>query len=291
MALSARALGAERMYLHPPDPDLTERIHALTHRWGGDFEVEGIDDWRRLLREFDGTVVHLTMYGLPLERIAPRIRSQPRLLLVVGGAKVPFELYERARYNVAVGAQPHSEVAALALTLDRLIGPVSRRQFTGGTVRIRPSARGKRVVEKEAPPSIDPEPIGGPIPGSTLPVVARAPGKCILFGEHGVVRGTPELLFALDLETQVVIQAAARTELNGDPDAATAPGYFRTAFEEMWALGPPLGVRTTSRVPRRSGLGSSAAFVAALAAGLGSASGGIDRPTLARRSFAIEQRT
>ncbi|EQD33364.1 tRNA 2'-O-methylase [mine drainage metagenome] len=152
MALSARALGAERMYLHPPDPDLTERIHALTHRWGGDFEVEGIDDWRRLLREFDGTVVHLTMYGLPLERIAPRIRSQPRLLLVVGGAKVPFELYERARYNVAVGAQPHSEVAALALTLDRLIGPVSRRQFTGGTVRIRPSARGKRVVEKEAPP-------------------------------------------------------------------------------------------------------------------------------------------
>ncbi|MHB1435418.1 MAG: mevalonate kinase family protein [Thermoplasmata archaeon] len=134
----------------------------------------------------------------------------------------------------------------------------------------------------------DPEP--GPVPGSNLPVTARAPGKCILFGEHGVVRGTPELLFALDLETQVVLQPAERTQLNGDRDAATAPGYFRTALEEMWPLGRPLAVHTTSRVPRGSGLGSSAAFVAALAAGLGAATGGIDRPTLARRSFAIEQR-
>ncbi len=133
----------------------------------------------------------------------------------------------------------------------------------------------------------DPEP--APVPATPLPVTARAPGKCILFGEHGVVRGTPELLFALDLETQVVVQAAEHTQLNGHGDAATAPGYFRTALEEMWALGRPLAVRTTSRVPRRSGLGSSAAFVAALAAGLGAATGGIDRPTLARRSFGIEQ--
>jgi len=130
----------------------------------------------------------------------------------------------------------------------------------------------------------------GPVPGGNLPITTRAPGKCILFGEHGVVRGTPELLFALDLETQVVLQAGERTQLNGDAGAAASPGYFRTALEEMWALGPPLSVRTTSRVPRGSGLGSSAAFVAALAAGLGSATGGIDRSTLARRSFAIEQR-
>ncbi len=135
------------------------------------------------------------------------------------------------------------------------------------------------------------DPEAGPVPGSKLPITTRAPGKCILFGEHGVVRGTPELLFALDLETQVVLKAGERTQLNGDVEAATSPGYFGTALEEMWALGPPVAVRTTSRVPRGSGLGSSAAFVAALAAGLGSATGGIDRPTLARRSFAIEQRT
>ncbi len=140
------------MYLHPPDPDLADRIRSVARRWGGNFEVEGIDDWRRLLREFAGTVVHLTMYGLPLERVAHRIRDAPRVLLVIGGAKVPFELYERADYNVAVGAQPHSEVAALALTLDRLVGPIPARRFAGGTVRIRPSPRGKRVVEKEALP-------------------------------------------------------------------------------------------------------------------------------------------
>jgi mevalonate kinase len=130
-----------------------------------------------------------------------------------------------------------------------------------------------------------------PLLPASLPVTARAPGKCIVFGEHGVVRGTPELLFALDLATQVVIQSADRTQLNGDPRVAQSAGYFRTALEDGWALGPPISVRSTSRVPRASGLGSSAAFVTALTAGLGAATGGIDRAALARRSFAIEQRT
>ncbi len=150
-ALAARALGADRMYLHPPDPDLAERIRSVTRRWGGTFEVVGTDDWRTLLRQFDGTVVHLTMYGVPLDRVAPRIRPSARVLLVIGGAKVPFEIYERADYNVAVGAQPHSEVAAVALALDRLVGPVPAGRFSGGSVRIRPSARGKRVVEMGTP--------------------------------------------------------------------------------------------------------------------------------------------
>ena len=150
-ALAARALGADRMYLHPPDPDLAERIRSVTRRWGGTFEVVGTDDWRTLLRQFDGTVVHLTMYGVPLDRVVPRIRPSARVLLVIGGAKVPFEIYERADYNVAVGAQPHSEVAAVALALHRLVGPVPAGRFSGGSVRIRPSARGKRVVEAGTP--------------------------------------------------------------------------------------------------------------------------------------------
>ena len=42
------------------------------------------------------------------------------LLVVVGAEKVPREIYELADYNVGVGSQPHSEISALAILLDRI---------------------------------------------------------------------------------------------------------------------------------------------------------------------------
>ena len=133
------------MYLHPPDPQIAERLSAVGRRWGGEFEVVGVDDWRRTLREFDGLVVHLTMYGLPIERVAPRLARAARLLVVVGGAKVPPALYELAGVNVAVGNQPHSEVGAAAVFLDRVRGGVRPTDFAGAERTIVPRARGKLV--------------------------------------------------------------------------------------------------------------------------------------------------
>jgi mevalonate kinase len=127
------------------------------------------------------------------------------------------------------------------------------------------------------------------VPAHPLPVAARAPGKCIVFGEHGVVHGTPELVFALDLETQVFVQRGASTQLNHDPEGTRKNAYFARALESLWAGGPTVEVRSVSRIPRSAGLGSSAAFVAAMVAALGAATGGIDRPTLARRAFAVER--
>lgn len=134
------------MYLHPRDDDLAERVAAVTRRWGGDFAVVPVDDWKSLVRSFPGTVVHLTMYGLPLETTLSRLSRARRLLLVVGGAKVPPELYRRAKYNVAVGHQPHSEVAAVAVTLERLLGLPRPVRPGNAPQRIVPSARTKRVV-------------------------------------------------------------------------------------------------------------------------------------------------
>jgi len=146
VALVARAFGARRLYLHPPDPELATRVGAVTARWGGDFEVVATDDWKSLLRTFPGAVVHLTMYGLPLGRTLPKLARHRNLLLVVGGAKVPAELYRRSTYNVAVGHQPHSEVAAVAVTLERLLGLPRPVRPGAARQRIVPSARGKRVV-------------------------------------------------------------------------------------------------------------------------------------------------
>jgi len=52
-------------------------------------------------------------------------------------------------FNVAVGNQPHSEVAALAVFLDRLTeGEGLRAQFDG-RLKVLPCERGKRVVDRE----------------------------------------------------------------------------------------------------------------------------------------------
>jgi tRNA (cytidine56-2'-O)-methyltransferase len=147
LALTARAFGAEALYLEPPDSALAERLGAVGRNWGGRFRIEGIRDWRVLLRERHGEVVHLTMYGQPLERVLPRLRRRARLLVVVGGAKVPPETYRLADLNVAVGHQPHSEVAALAVLMDRLRGTPGPGPWPGARRAIVPRARGKRVRE------------------------------------------------------------------------------------------------------------------------------------------------
>ena len=145
LALTARAFGAERLYLQPPDADLARRLAAVARTWGGGFEVVGVENWREVVRDFDGAVVHLTMYGEPLERRLRAMARRARLLIVVGGAKVPAEVYGRATWNVAVGHQPHSEVAALAVLLERLLGVPGPGHWSGAEREIVPTARGKRV--------------------------------------------------------------------------------------------------------------------------------------------------
>jgi tRNA (cytidine56-2'-O)-methyltransferase len=69
------------------------------------------------------------------------------LLIVVGAEKVPPEVYQAADFNISVGNQPHSEVAALAILLDRLAqGKEFSKEFEGGNIKVLPCERGKRVV-------------------------------------------------------------------------------------------------------------------------------------------------
>ena len=70
-------------------------------------------------------------------------------LIVVGGAKVPGEIYEMADWNVAVTSQPHSEVSALAVFLHELyMGEELGLEFQGARLRIVPQSHGKLVEEQ-----------------------------------------------------------------------------------------------------------------------------------------------
>ena len=151
VALTARALGADRAVLVGEATQARETVTDITDRFGGPFEVTVTDSYRPLLRDWEGTVVHLTMYGEPVEDVTPTIRDRHRtdsLLLVVGAGKVDFEVYDRADWNVGVTNQPHSEVAALAVFLDRLFeGRELDREWADADRRVIPQETGKRVEE------------------------------------------------------------------------------------------------------------------------------------------------
>lgn len=150
VALTARAFGANAILVSTRDVALERSIRGVVRRFGGDFRIETGVRWRAILKEFPGTKVHLTMYGQRFEEVLPRVRGRD-LLVVVGAEKVPRELYDLADWNVAIGNQPHSEVAALAIFLERVLGPEAwDRDDFAGRVRIRPSARGKDVTESES---------------------------------------------------------------------------------------------------------------------------------------------
>ena len=146
VALTARAFGADAVLVSTKDTGLERSIRGVVRRFGGGFRIETGVAWRKALKEWHGMRVHLTMYGEPVEEVAPRLRGKD-LLIVVGAEKVPREVYDMVDANVAVGNQPHSEVAALAILLDRVVGADALRRDFPGPVRIRSSARGKTGVK------------------------------------------------------------------------------------------------------------------------------------------------
>jgi len=147
VALTARAFGAKGILVSTKDPVLEESVQDVVKRFGGDFTIISGINWHHYLRDFQGTVVHLTMYGLPVDEVASKI-PEGDVLIVVGAEKVPPEVYQRADLNVAVGNQPHSEVAALAILMDRIFqGKGLEQEYQGALIKVMPCERGKNVVE------------------------------------------------------------------------------------------------------------------------------------------------
>ncbi len=151
VALTARALGCDGIYVSTKDPELEESVRDVVDRFGGGFFIQTGVRWRTILKEFKGTKVHLTMYGIHVDDAIPRIIKEAKedILVIVGAEKVPPEVYQAADFNVAVGNQPHSEVAALAIFMDRLTEGKGLRSDFPGKIKVLPCERGKRVINTE----------------------------------------------------------------------------------------------------------------------------------------------
>ena len=155
LGLTARAFGADEIVLAGDrDPSALETWDSVTERFGGNFESryeESPLSWLRSTSNCgEATIVHLTMYGEAWRDTTPSIPTDKPAVVVVGGTKVPSEVFHLSDYNISVGNQPHSEVAALAVFLDSWLGPLdSKSKFEGARIKVLPSASGKIVINEE----------------------------------------------------------------------------------------------------------------------------------------------
>lgn len=146
VGLTARAFGASELFLDGKDSRIRESIERVASEWGGDFKVSFVRDWLNVVRDFSGDRIHLTMYGIGVKEAVDKMSVKTDKLIIIGGGKVPSDLYKIVDYNVSIGTQPHSEVAALAVFLDRLFDGKELEKDFEGKKRIIPMERGKMVV-------------------------------------------------------------------------------------------------------------------------------------------------
>ena len=153
--LVSRALGCDRIYMTDVDDEIKCTLEKVNKRWGGEneFHLEIIDSWKQIIKNWkanDGIVVHLTMYGALInDKIAEIKTLNQNILVIIGAEKVPKEIYFLADYNIAIGNQPHSEIAALAIFLDRIFdGNQFDRKLSNESIKIIPTEKGKNVIKK-----------------------------------------------------------------------------------------------------------------------------------------------
>ncbi len=155
VALASRALGASGFVLSDTvDEKIKETVEKVTGTWGGKFIFEMGTPWKTTVKDWKnkgGIVVHLTAYGENVQSssVLEEIRSSMKdVLILVGSQKVPRWFYssEVSDFNVAVGNQPHSECAALAIFLDRFFeGKTLAKPFENAKMTIIPQKRGKKI--------------------------------------------------------------------------------------------------------------------------------------------------
>ena len=149
VALVSRAFCADKIIIDTKDKKIEETIKSTCKRFGGNFEIISGLDKKKIIKEWAGIIIHLTMYGDELEKSIQKIDKNQDILIIVGAEKVPPYIYEKADFNISIGNQPHSEVAALAIFLDRYTNQQWQNKKFNGKLEILPSDKGKKVIHKD----------------------------------------------------------------------------------------------------------------------------------------------
>lgn len=150
LALTSRAFLAEKFYYTgQKDSSFEESIRKVNSRWGSDFKVEYVSNYKKFLSEDKSLKIHLTVYGETLDSRIEEIRNSKRdILLIVGGQKVPPDVYQIADINLSITKQPISEISAVAIFLNEYFqGKAIKHDFKNSKLSIVPQKKGKKVIK------------------------------------------------------------------------------------------------------------------------------------------------
>jgi len=148
VALTARAFGASKISFHRPDSRIVDTVSEVGKKFGGNFEIRTLSNPKTFVKNWEGTIIHLTMFGISIDEEIDKIKKMAGpLLFIVGAEKVPPWVFEFSNFNIAVGNQPHSEVAALAIALSKISDKPYNQTFEGGQLKVIPSSERRNMIE------------------------------------------------------------------------------------------------------------------------------------------------
>ena len=149
VALTARAFGASKIYISNPDSRVINSVEEVVSKFGGDFKISSTSNPKKVVKDSDSLIVHLTMFGLSIDEKLKEIKKEEKdILFIVGAEKVPPWVFELADYNISIGTQPHSEVAALAIAMNSLHFESYNKEFKG-KLSVIPSATHREMAESD----------------------------------------------------------------------------------------------------------------------------------------------
>lgn len=153
VCLTARAFGASGVIISGEmDKSVINSVNNVVKRWGGKFKVFYKKNWENLLLFYKKNgykIIHLTMYGEPLNKKIKEIRKFKKIIAIVGGEKVPKKVYELSDFNISITNQPHSEVSALSIFLHEYFeGKELNKIFRNYKIKVVPQKCGKKVIFK-----------------------------------------------------------------------------------------------------------------------------------------------
>ncbi len=89
---------------------------------------------------------------------------------------------------------------------------------------------------------------------------ASAPGRIILFGEHGVDHGGPAIALAVDIRARCNVQVSPKFTVNGEDLDTRRHSHLRGAILNGWSdMDTPLAITTETDIPPELGMGGLAA--------------------------------
>ncbi len=119
LCMAARAFGASEItFTGKKSEKLIKQFERISKKWGGTFIVSFTANWEEYVySKKNYTKIHLTRYGVPLNKVLYTLKTYKNLLVIVTMMEPMKKVHQLADFNVSITTQPHCTSAAVSVFL------------------------------------------------------------------------------------------------------------------------------------------------------------------------------